>query len=105
MLGLFLLQVIVVVIIDLSGAVDSFKSFLKRILTKGRMSDPNYSLKPIDCSFCMTWWTGLVYLFIVHSFTLWMVTWLLLLCVLTPVTGTFLVLVRELLLKILKKVL
>ena len=105
MLGLFLLQVIVVVIIDLSGVVDSFKSFLKRILTKGRMSDPNYSLKPIDCSFCMTWWTGLVYLFIVHSFTLWMVTWLLLLCVLTPVTGTFLVLVRELLLKILKKVL
>lgn len=105
MLDLFLLQVIVVVIIDLSGAADSFKSFLKRILTKGRMSDPNYSLKPIDCSFCMTWWTGLVYLFIVHSFTLWMVTWLLLLCVLTPVTGTFLVLVRELLLKILKKVL
>lgn len=105
MLDLFLIQIIVVIIIDLSGAVDHFKSFLKRVLTKGRMSDPNYSLKPIDCSFCMNFWAGLAYLLIVRGLTLWMVTWLLMLCVLTPVTGTFIVLVRELLLKILKKLL
>lgn len=103
MLDLFLLSVIVVIIIDLSGVVDEFKSFLKRILTRGMMSDPNYSLKPIDCSFCMTFWTGLVYLFIVHNVTLWMITYLLLLCVLTPVIGSVIVLVRETLLKILKK--
>lgn len=105
MLELFLISIIVVVIIDLSGAVDSFKSFLKRLLTKGRMSDPNYSLKPLDCSFCITFWTGLAYLFVTHTITLWMVTWLLLLCALTPVTGTAIVLVRDSLLKILRKLL
>lgn len=105
MLELFLISIIVVVIIDLSGAVDSFKSFLKRVLTKGRMSDPNYSLKPLDCSFCITFWTGLAYLFVTHTLTLWMVTWLLLLCTLTPVTCTAIVLVRDSLLKILRKLL
>lgn len=103
MLDLFLLSVIVVIIIDLSGVVDHFKSFLKRILTGGMMSDPNYSLKPIDCSFCMNLWTGLVYLLITGSVSLWMITYLLLLCVLTPVTGSVIVLIRETLLKILKK--
>lgn len=102
MLDLFLIQVIVVIVIDLSGVVDHFKSFLKRILTKGRMSDPNYSLKPIDCSFCMTFWTGLVYLLVTNSLSLWMLTWVLLLCVLTPVTGSILVFVRELLLRVIR---
>lgn len=102
MLNLFLISIIVVVIIDLSGAPDSFKSFLKRRLTKGRMSDPNYSLKPFDCSFCMTWWTGLVYLCITHTLSLWMVTWLLLLCCFTPVIGSAIVLVRELLLRVIR---
>lgn len=102
MLDLFLIQIIVVIIIDLSGVVDHFKSFLKRILTKGRLSDPNYSFKPLDCSFCITFWTGLVYLLVTHSLSLWMMTWVLLLCVLTPVTGSFLVFVRELLLKVIR---
>lgn len=102
-LDLFLLSVIVVIIIDLSGVVDHFKSFLKRLLTRGMMSDPNYSLKPIDCSFCTLFWTGLVYLLITGSVSLWMITYLLLLCVLTPVIGSVIVLIRETLLKILKK--
>ena len=105
MLDLFLISIIVVIIIDLSGAADSFKSFLKRKLTKGRMSSPDYSLKPFDCSFCMTWWTGLAYLCITHTLSLWMVTWLLLLCCFTPVIGSFIVLVRDSLLKILRNLL
>ena len=103
MLDLFLIAVIVVIVIDLSGITLSIKSSIKRLLTRGRMSDPNYSLKPIDCSFCMTFWTGLVWLLVTHSFSLWMLTYLLLLCVMTPVIGQVIILIRELFIKILKK--
>ena len=103
MLDLFLIAVIVVIIIDISGITLSIKSGIKRLLTRGRMSDPNYSLKPLDCSFCMTFWTGLVWLLVTHSFSLWMLTYLLLLCVMTPVIRDVIILVRELFIKIIKK--
>lgn len=101
MLDLFLIGVICVIIIDLSGVIFSIKSGIKRLLTKGRMSDPNYSLKPIDCSFCMTWWTGLVYLLVTHSISIWMITYLLLICVMTPVIKDVIILIRETFIKIL----
>lgn len=100
MLDLFLIAVICVIIIDLSGVTLSIKSGIKRILTKGMMSDPNYSLKPIDCSFCITFWSGLVYMLVGHSFSLWMLTYLLLLCVMTPVIRDVIILIRDLMIKL-----
>ena len=104
MLNLFLIAVIVVIVIDLSGITLSIKSSIKRLLTRGRMSDPNYSLKPIDCSFCMTFWTGLVWLLVTHSFSLWMLTYLLLLCVMTPVIRDVIIQIREQFIKIIRKI-
>lgn len=105
MLELLLIAVICVIIIDISGVIESIKSGIKRLLTNGRMSDPNYSLKPLDCSFCITFWTGLVYLLCTHSFSLWMLTYLLLICVMTPVIRELIVLIRDLFIKILNYVL
>lgn len=102
MLDLFLIAVIVVIIIDISGVTLSIKSGIKRILTKGRLSDPNYSLKPIDCAFCMNFWTGLVYMLVTHNFSLWMLTYLLLLCVMTPVIKDVIILIRELFIKLIR---
>lgn len=102
MIDILLIAVICVIIIDLSGVTDSIKSTLKRIVTKGRMSDPNYSLKPIDCSFCITFWTGLIYMLITHSLTLWMTAYLLCICVMTPVIKDILILIKETLLKIIR---
>lgn len=102
MTDILLIAVIVVVIIDISGFSDSLKSGLKRLLTKGRMSDPYYSLKPFDCSFCMTWWTGLIWLLVIHNVTLWMLAYLLLICVMTPVIKDVIILIRETMLKIIK---
>ena len=52
------LLVVVVVLIDMSGAVDELKARLKRWLhIMGEVS-----LKPLDCSFCMYHWTALVVL-------------------------------------------
>ena len=102
MIDILLIAIICVIIIDLSGITDSIKSALKRIVTKGRMSDPNYSLKPIDCSFCITFWTGLIYMLITHSLTLWMTAYLLCICVMTPVIKDILILIKETLLKIIR---
>ena len=102
MLDLFLIGVICVIIIDLSGVTESIKSGIKRLLTKGKMSDPNYSLKPLDCSFCMTFWSGLVYLLVTGTLSIWMVTYLLLICVMTPVIGDIITLVRDKLILIIK---
>lgn len=105
MIDIVWIAIIWVVILDISGFMDNLKSGIKRLLTGGRFSDPNYSLKPFDCSFCMTWWTGLVYLWVTHTFSLWMVAYLLCICVMTPVIRDVIVLIRETFIKIINKVL
>ena len=102
MLDILLIAVVTVCIVDISGFTDSWKSAFKRLVTRGRMSDPYYSLKPFDCSLCMSFWSGLVYLWVTHSFTLWMVTFLLLVSVMTPVIKDFIILIRETLIKIIR---
>lgn len=53
---IFLLTIVVVYIVDISGIIDSIKWAIGRWLgiTVGR-------LKPFDCSLCMTWWIALIY--------------------------------------------
>lgn len=104
MIDIIWIAIIWVVILDISGFMDHLKSWIKRLVTGGRMSDPNYSLKPIDCSFCMTFWSGLVYLWITHTFSLWMVCYLLLVCVMTPVIQLILITFRDIFIKIIKKI-
>ena len=67
------------------------------------MGDPNYSLKPIDCSLCQTFWWGLLYLVLTHTLSLMMIAYLLGLCVMTPVIGSFIILVRETILKLIRR--
>lgn len=69
-INLLLIATICVFIIDISGAADSLKSGIKYVLTKGRMSNSNYRLKPFDCSLCMTFWSSLIYLLVIGQFTL-----------------------------------
>lgn len=95
MIDLFLIAIIVVSIVDISGFTDSWKCSLKKVLTKGRMSDPNYSMKPFDCSLCMTFWIGLIWMLVMNKFSLWMMAYLLLLSVMTPVIKDIIILVRE----------
>ena len=69
-IDLILINLITVYIIDQSGAVDSFKSGLKSLLTKGKMKDPDYSLKPFDCSLCMTFWLSIIYLIVTNHISI-----------------------------------
>ena len=70
-INLLLINLIISYIIDISGVVDNIKSTIKKVLTKGKMSDPNYSLKPFDCSLCMTFWISLMYVYLVGQFDIY----------------------------------
>lgn len=69
----FLIAVIAVIIIDMSGIVPSIKGAVARILTKhGRPTvADNVRLKPFDCSLCMTFWVGLGFMLGTRAFSLW----------------------------------
>lgn len=65
LLNLMSITVLTAYIIDLSGFTDTWKGWLGRWLgcEVGRV-------RPIDCSLCMTWWLGIIYLLCTQSVTL-----------------------------------
>ena len=97
---LFLIAVITVCIIDLSGFLGTLKSVLSKTLTRGKISNSDYQLKPIDCSLCMTWWCGLIYLIINNQLTLLNVSILLLIAVSTPIINDIIRLIQDIITKI-----
>ena len=68
---LALITLIIVYLVDLSGGVNSLKQFIWKYCLDGKGKYPySFRLKPLDCSLCLTWWTGLVYLWITQGFSL-----------------------------------
>lgn len=98
--NLFLIAVITVCIIDLSGFVGTLKSVLSKTLTKGKITNSDYTLKPIDCSLCMTFWIGLIYLIIYHQLTLLNISILLLIAVSTPIINDVIRLIQDIITKL-----
>lgn len=95
-IDLILIQIIVVLIVDMSGFIDSFKSFISKTLTKGHIETSNYRLRPVDCSFCMNWWVGLTYLVISNQLSLGSVALILILSFLTTSTKEILLYIKDL---------
>lgn len=61
MIDLLFISVIIVFIIDLSGIMPNIKGMISLLLTNGKIRKTDYSIKPFDCSLCMTFWIGLIY--------------------------------------------
>ena len=90
------IQVIVVALIDCSGFMDWVKGKLARWLgVRGEIS-----LKPFDCSLCMTHWTVLVWLLASGNISLTAYMTGCLLSLATTVTGRALAFVKYLLEKL-----
>ena len=77
MTNLLLISALVIYIVDLSGFTDS------------------WSMKPFDCSQCMTWWTGLAYLALSGQFTLPMIAFVAALAFLSYPIGQVFIFIRE----------
>lgn len=104
LLNLIFIQLIVVFIIDLSGFVDTMKSKISSLLTRGRIKSPDYRIRPFDCSLCMTFWSGLTYLFIIDRFTLPLIAFVCLLSITTTLTKDTFYTLYDLFIRLLKKI-
>lgn len=96
LIELLILTAIIVFIIDLSGVIEEMESGLAKWLKVKKARIP----KPFSCSLCMTWWTGLIYLICVNSFTLGWIAYVAMLSYLTPVIYNALTLVFDILNKV-----
>lgn len=93
-LELIMLTVVVVFVVDVSGFLDTIKIWLSKWLDK-KVS----SLKPFDCSLCMTWWVGIVYALFQNEFTLPVVTFICCLAVLAYPISELIQLLQSLILR------
>lgn len=102
MLNLFLITLITVLIIDISGFINSIKFLISKIL---KIKDyRNIRLKPIDCSFCMNFWLGIIYLFITSNITLLNLSIVLLLSFSTETLKDVLTMIKDILTKIINEI-
>lgn len=98
-LDLFLITLMVVAVIDISGFYEEMSSMIKKWLTKGKFNEPFY-VKPFCCSLCMSWWINLIYIIVTGNFSLLLMAYILGLAVMTPVFKEIIVAVRNACLKI-----
>lgn len=103
-LDLICMTIVIVFIIDLSGFINELKQALSKWLTKGKMISNSYRIKPFDCSLCMTFWSGMIYLLAVHSFNLPMILLVCILAFLTPVISDILFLIKDMLTKLINTI-
>lgn len=85
----FLIALICVGIIDMSGVIESGNEYIRRLTGK-----PYRIPKPFSCSLCMTWWLCLIWS-MVFGLTLENIALSLIIALLTPVVYDLMTVCRE----------
>lgn len=97
-LNLFLITVITVIIIDISGFVPNIEQYIAKWLKA-----KNVHIHLIECSFCVNWWLSLIYIIFTNNLTIANIAYILFLSTLTPVINTIIITIREKLIEWLSK--
>lgn len=87
--NLLMISFIICFIVDISGIIESIESALSKWL-KGKAQLP----KPFNCSLCLTFWVGLIYVICVDC-TLFNVLLVCVVSALTEVITNTIIIVRE----------
>ena len=95
---LIIIQIIVVILIDISGIVQSIEGLIARMLSLKKVS-----IYMLECSFCMNHHTAVIYLLLTGALSLKNYCFVLILSFLTSVTNDLLWGVRDRLVKIVSK--
>lgn len=66
-IDLLYITIVVSLIVDVSGIIDSIKNSLSKLLN---CKPHQITLKPFECSLCSTFWCGLIYLIHYNELTL-----------------------------------
>lgn len=103
MINLFFITLIIVFIIDISGIIPNIKGVISLYLTKGKIRKVDYSLKPFDCSLCMTFWVGLIYTLVLHP-TLGYICYVCMLSLFTEVFKNLLYLIKDVINEVINKI-
>lgn len=100
-LDILLIDIIVCIIIDISGIIDEIKIMIWKWLRKEPYKE--YRLKPLDCSLCMSFWIGLIYI-IFNGITLFNLFIVCLFAMLSEQITNTIQLIRYIIQKILDKI-
>lgn len=100
--NLLFIALISTFIIDFSGAIDSLKSGISWLITKGKISSSDYRLKPFDCSLCTNFWLSILYLAIVGKLSILYVAIVCVICSLIEVIHQTLLLLGDIFLSLIK---
>ena len=100
-LNLFIISIIWVLILDLSGFARTIDKTLYKIFYRGRPYREDAHFKPFDCSLCMSWWTGLLYLLITHTLSIFNIAILLAFAWSTTMEKDIFILIKDLITKLL----
>lgn len=92
-LNLLLIAFIAVFIIDYSGFIEEMDKVLTKIL-KSRV--PLHIPKPFSCSLCTTFWAGIIYLLCTGAFNIISLSYLGMVCIVTPEILSIIYFVKDL---------
>lgn len=101
-IDLLLLTIIITYTVGISGFVEVLKEKIWNYLYNP-IPYTNWILKPLDCPICLTFWVGLIYLFINKDITLLNITIVCLYSLFQPIINNILIVIRELLIKLTNK--
>lgn len=104
MLDLLWITIIIVFGIDLSGFIGSISQRIWKWLYPNIKYNGWMIPKPFSCSLCSTFWIGLLYLLITGSFSWFMLMYVALLSLFTPVIATILLFVKDSLIWLVNKI-
>ena len=99
-LNLFIISIIWVLILDLSGFARTIDKLFYKIFYPGRPFREDAHFKPWDCSLCLTFWSSLIYLIAIHSLTLPNIAFSLLFAWLTTTEKDIFIMVKDMVTKL-----
>lgn len=99
-LNLLYISIIWVLILDIAGFAHTIDKTLYKIFYRGRAYREDAHFPPFDCSLCLTFWTGLIYLLIIQSLTIPHMLLLLVFACLTPIIKDLFILIKDIVVKL-----
>ena len=88
---LFLISLVTIYIVDISGFTQSWRDALARWLKVSSLRP----LKPFDCGACTTWWVCIIFALLSGQFSIFTIAFSALLSLLSNPLGNALIFIRE----------
>lgn len=97
-INLILISIIVCFIVDCSGVMTDIRKFVAKQIfkyTKVKVDYNDLKLKPVGCSLCSVWWSGLIYLLFVGKFTIPYIAFVAFLALISSNISGFLMVIKD----------